>query len=124
MRLATTTIIALSAISQLGIAQDRGPAPRSPELEVLDQFVGIWDLVMTTTIAGREAATSKTVSHRSWSKGSQFVIFEDPGQTEITMLLTFDPQTKAYPGSIMIGPRIGLVIANWDEDKKTMNLVT
>ena len=120
-------VIALSvvaaAITAHANAQDE--PKRSPELQVLDQFVGTWDLHVTLKPAQGDATTEKTSEIRKWSLGGEFVQFENP-QTEnpdapeFHMLLTYDARTKSYPGILTTGPSRSLVDGGWDEKSKTM----
>ena len=121
MRLVSTIFTCL-VVAALAAAVKADDAPkRSPELQVLDRFVGIWDVNVTVKPAGEEAVTFDTVSFRRWSRGGNFVVFEDPGSEELNLPFTYDPETKTYPGVIMIGLKRGLVTGTWDEDKETMH---
>jgi hypothetical protein len=121
MRLKMTTLVFLMAIA-IPVAAKADDAPkRSPELQVLDRFVGTWDLKATEKPAGGEATTFDVVSFRRWSQGGNFVVFEDPGQEEVNLPITYDPESKTYPGVIMIGAFSGLVTGTWDKDKKIMS---
>ena len=121
MRLKTTPFFLLIAIA-IPVAANADDSPkRSPELQVLDRFVGTWDMEVTVQPTGGETETFDAVSFRSWSQGGSFVVFEDPGQEEVNLPITYDPKTKTYPGVIMIGTSSGLVTGTWDKDKKTMS---
>lgn len=77
MRLTALTLTLLSATTFSGLALADEAAERSPELQVLDRFVGIWDVKVTIKPTGGETTTVDVVSHRSWSLGGTFVRFED-----------------------------------------------
>ena len=120
-------VIALSvvaaAITAPATAQDE--PTRSPELQVLDQFVGTWDLHVTHKPAQGDANTEKTSEIRKWSIGGEFVHFENPktenpDAPEFHMLLTYDARTKSYPGILTTGPNRSLVDGVWDGKSKTM----
>ena len=98
---------------------------RSEELQVLDRFVGTWDLHVTVKPAQGDATTEKTSEVRKWSLGGKFVHFENPREDqpdfpEFHMLVTYDPATKTYPGILMSGASRSLVDGNWNQQTKTM----
>jgi len=101
------------------------PVKRSAELQVLDRFVGTWDLFVTAKPRDGQTATKKTSETRRWSLGGKFVQFENP-QTEnpdephFHMLVTYDPATKTYPGVMMSGAGRSLVTGTWDQTNNTM----
>jgi len=101
------------------LAKNRG-------LQVLDRFVGTWDLHVTLKPPQGAATIEKTSEIRKWSLGGKFVHFqnlqkENPNAPELHMLLTYDARTKSYPGIMMIGPNRSLVNGTWDKQAKTMD---
>jgi hypothetical protein len=127
MRLMTIILLVFSAIVLSSSAEADDAAKRSPELQVLDNFVGTWDVKVTVKPAEQEAVTFEGVSHRKWSRGGKFVLFDDPGQEEeLHLPITYDPKSRTYPGVIINGvngENTGVVTGTWDEDTKTMHFL-
>lgn len=96
-------------------------AKRSPEHQVLDRFVGTWDVDLSITISGQEVAKEEAVETRSWSQGGKVVHFENAEGTEFHMLLGYDPETRTYPGVILAGAFRTLMTGTWDPKKTTMS---
>ncbi len=115
----TLTVLALVGA---GTARAEDKPNRSTELQVLDRFVGTWDLKTTVKATGGEATSNDDVSIRSWSKGGKFVIFDDPNDEELIMPMTYDPASKTYPGVMMMGSGRGRVTGRWDARAQTMHL--
>ena len=98
---------------------------RSPELQVLNRFVGAWDFDVTLTPAQGAVTTEKTSEIRKWSLGGNFIHFQNPhtgrdNAPEFHMLVTYDARTKSYPGVLTTGADRSLVNGTWDEQDKTM----
>ncbi len=127
MRLTLLTLTLLSATTLSGLAFADDAPNRSPELRVLDRFVGVWDMKVTTTPTGGEETTVDSVSHRSWSVGGNFVQFQDPDNlkrpeaNETQVLLTYDSNRKNYPGVWMSGPNRVELTGTWDAKTTTMH---
>ena len=127
MRLTLLTLTLLSATTLSGLAFADDAPKRTPELQVLDRFVGTWDMKVTIQPTGGEKTAVDAVSHRSWSLGGNFVRFEDPnnlkrpGSNETQMLLTYDPNKKNYPGVLMDGPNRVELTGTWDAKTTTMH---
>lgn len=124
MRQITIIISILSAVVLSHGAEADDAATRSPELQVLDNFVGTWDLKVTVKPTGQEAVTGELVSYRKWSKGGRFVLFDTPGvgDVEFILALTYDTDAMKYVG-VTISSDPGVVTATWDDDTKTMHFV-
>ena len=114
--------LVLAGCRTLSEGATEGETPqRSPELEVLNHFVGTWDMKVTATSAEGEATTSDARSVRTWSHGGTFVVFDDPDAEGMLLALTYDPDSKTYPGVMIIGTDRSLMIGSWNEDTKTMH---
>lgn len=121
------TVVAI-AISQSAIADDNSKL--SAEFQILDRFVGTWDVDLTVKPAGADAINVKKAETRSWSPGQTVVHFEDAkvagankasvGGPEFQMLLTYDAATKSYRGMMMYGAGRSLITGTWDEATSTM----
>lgn len=127
IRLTLLTLTLLSATTLSGLAFGNDPPDRSPELQVLDRFVGSWDMKLTIQPTGGEETAVDGVSHRSWSLGGNFVRFEDPNNlerpesNEAQMLLTYDSNRKNYPGVLMDGANRVELTGTWDAKTTTMH---
>lgn len=124
-RLIAIALVAVAAgsLSRGTLAQDA--SKRTDELNVLDRFVGTWDMVYTHKPAGVQATTQKTSELRKWSLGGKFVHFENPQADnpelpEFHMLLTYDPDARKYPGTLMSGSFRTLITGTWNEETQTM----
>ena len=62
MKTPTIGLIAILATALSTAAQDR-----SAELQVLERFIGTWDIEFTYQPVGGEEFTAEGVSHRTWS---------------------------------------------------------
>ena len=124
MRLIAITLTIVLVTTFTAIVKSDDTPKRSPELQVLDRFVGTWDMKVTVKPAGAEGINYDGVSYRKWSQGGQVVVFEEPmpGQ-EFHMPLTYDPKSKAYPGVAMQGVGRTTVTGAWDEKTLTMHFV-
>ena len=98
-------------------------AKRSPELQVLDRFVGTWDAKVTVKRKRQPSQTIDAVSTRKWSRRGGVLVFEDSSEKELHMSMTFDAESKAYFGAMLSDANRGLVTALWNEKTATMNFV-
>ena len=116
-------VVAATTFSQLANCDET--VKRSVELQVLDRFVGTWDLVVTGKPRDGQAATARTSETRRWSLGEKYVLFENPhtenpDDPHFHLLVTYDPATKTYPAVMMIGASRSLVTGTWDQENNTM----
>lgn len=114
----------LSLITAFGsstLADDN--TQRTPEFQVLDHFVGNWDLQVTETLIGGDPASYKSTSIRTWSLGGGFIRFEDvaTGRPETHILMTYDPEENKYPAVFMSGPSRFNITGTWDESTRVMS---
>jgi hypothetical protein len=129
MRLTAIILTVLTlAISPTASADDKSKL--SAEFEILDRFVGTWDMDITIKPAGAEAIKVKGAETRTWSPGKTVVHFENAkvasandanvGGPEFQMLLTYDAATKSFRGMMMYGAGRSLITGIWDEATSTM----
>ena len=116
----------LGLMPGMALAQVDGAPNRSPELQVLKHYLGVWDVNTTIKPTGAEEITVTSVSRRSWTIGGTFVQFQDTGHShpkalEYQLLWTYDPVAKNYPAVLMEGPNRGVLTGGWDEKTKTMH---
>ena len=113
-------VFVLSTFSLFAIADDT--VKRSPELAVLDRFVGTWTSEKRVETPDGQITKRAGVETRKWSPGGGFLVFEGAGEPEFHMLLTYNEEAKAYTGVFMFGTRRALVTGMWNEKTKTMRL--
>jgi hypothetical protein len=104
--LSPTSFTLVFAALALSISADE-ESKRPPKSQVLNRFIGTWE-------------AEKGTETRVWSRGGEFVHFENSANGEFHMLLTHDPKTGNYPG-VMIGRAFrALVSGTWDAEDSTM----
>ena len=116
----------LGLVPGRAFTQADGAPKRSPELQVLDRFVGVWDVKNTIKLPSGEEFTNDFVSRRSWSLGGTFLRsqdtnFSNPEAKEFQLLWTYDPAAKNYPAVFMDGPYRGELTGVWDAKTNTMH---
>lgn len=89
-------------IGQTRAAQIMGPAKDVPELQVLNSYVGTWEVVMATSDAPN-AVIGKGKSSTKWILDGRFLeqsgtmlMTEGNTSIKVTTLMTFDVGTKTY----------------------------
>ena len=110
----------------MAFAQADGAPKRSPELQVLDRYIGSWDIKNTFKPVGGEEVVFNIVSRKSWSLGGSFLRGQDtnlsiPEAKEFHLLWTYDSVAKNYPAMFMEGPNRGELTGVWDAKTKTMH---
>jgi hypothetical protein len=121
-RLVSALVILASAASFHVVHADDSPA-RTPELEVLNRFIGTWDIRDSATIGDNDPVESIGVETRRCSTGGSVIEFENANPPEFHMLLTYHADSDKYVGVLMSGPGRGTVVADWDADAETMSFV-
>jgi hypothetical protein len=116
----------LGLMPGMAFAQADGAPKRSPELEVLDHYVGVWDIKNTFKPVGGENFVFTIVSRKSWSPGGSFLRGQDtnlsvPEAKEFHLLWTYDPVANNYPAVFMEGSNRGELTGVWDAKKKSMH---
>lgn len=107
-------------------ADEPGPAKDVPELKVLQNYVGTWDV----KVAGDEVANGENTAR--WILGgrfleqSGFIVFENgTNRVEVTTLYTYDTTKKAYRSwSFLSTGNTSQADMTWDARTKTMTSVT
>lgn len=116
----TILFFTLTAIQSSG---DDG-SKRSKEFQVLNRFIGTWDIINVISPSGGDSSRQNLVSHRTWSQGGKFIRFDEAlvkGGPEFHMLLTYDPVNKNYPATAMNGTTRITLTGTWDEKTATMS---
>jgi len=117
------TVLVISTCPNASPADDS--PKRSPELQVLDRFVGTWDMEVTVKPANGEKTTFEVVSTRTWSVAGEVLRIEEPNLNrpelrEIHLLLTYDSNSGNYLGVFLSVPGRGFVTGTWNENTQTM----
>ena len=66
---------------------------RSKEFQVLNNFIGTWDIIAVVSPSQGETVERKVISHRTWSRGGKFIRFEDEqpdGDPEFHLFMTYE----------------------------------
>jgi hypothetical protein len=107
-------------------AADGQDAPRSPELEVLDRFLGTWKIDMVSKPAEwtkQEVKLTGTTTNE-WTLGGRFQIHRakySPTHVESVEMLTYDADRKVYRFWHFNSNGIANETTGaWDEKSKTM----
>jgi len=95
---------------------------RSPELQVLDRFIGEWDGEAVVKGTGEK---TKSVEHRKWSRAGKFVLSENwdesaQNKRESHFLMSFDSKTNQYRSCFINEEFTVPLLGTWDETSKTM----
>ena len=94
---------------------------RSEELQVLDNYVGTWDCIVTSKATANKA---NTLQERRWSRKGSFVLFESFDLTtkmESHYLMTYDPKAKVYRTCYIDASNTISLLGTWDAQTKTMS---
>lgn len=124
MRIATIRLSVLATVI-VSHAMAGDEPKRSPEFQVLNRFVGTWDLEITHKRPQGETTNDNATEIQKWTLGGKFVHFQNPrteemGAPEFHFLVTYDPKSESYPGVMTIGSNRSLVKGVWDDKSKTM----
>ncbi len=110
------------------VAAQDGPTPDIPELKVLSNYIGTWDVVITSP----DAPFAKGRSTAEWILNGRFVqqtgrlISKDRSRVlEVTTLMTYDQQKKQYRmWQFRSDGTSGEATGKWDPTTRTMTSVS
>lgn len=102
MRSITIAPAILAALCSAVSSAD-APAKPSAEVQVLERFVGTWDIKMTIRVPGQEPVHCDTAETRKMSRGGTVLLFDNPEPPEFHMMWSYDPKAKKYTGIWMFG---------------------
>jgi len=120
MRPVAITLTVLATVCCSPVSSADGPEKRSAEAQVLDRFVGAWDIKMTIKAPGKEPVHMDISETRRLSRGGAVLVFENPDPPEFHMMWTHDRNAKKYVGVWMFGGDRGLLTGTWEEQTSTM----
>jgi hypothetical protein len=115
-------VLLAASISRPSMADD---APkRSPELQVLDRFIGTWETEITVKPSGDKYTTTES---RRWSKEGTVVLSEDLNLTtkkEAHFLIAYGANEKVYRACYIDEASALVFVGTWDEGTATMKWTT
>ena len=107
MRLTAPILTFLSTAIFSGVAIADAAPKRSPELQVLDHFVGTWKTVVTVTTGGQTSTKTSFVT-RAWSDGGAGHFVVESGKPKLDDPISYthgafnyDPKGKVYRFTFM-----------------------
>lgn len=117
-------LMALVAASQtVNLRAADGPAKNIPELQVLSNYVGTWDVEITSGNSPFKKGESAT----TWVLDGRFVqqtgvlLSSDGSSIKVTTLMTFDTERKIYRmWSFLSNGSTSEGSGEWDEKTRTM----
>jgi hypothetical protein len=120
-------LIVLAAFPAAVFGDDEGPARGVPELEALSNYIGMWDIAVTS----RQSPFVKGQTTAKWILDGRFVeqtgyltTSEGTNRLKVTTLMTYDSTKKAYRmWSFMSNGRTSEAEAKWDPAARTMTSV-
>lgn len=120
MRQIALAVAAFITASVPGFVGADDAPKRSPELQVLDRFVGNWETVVTNKATGDKVTSTQS---RKWSNAGTFVLSEDQDvatKRESHFLVTYDPKSKQYRACFINDEFTTPLVGTWDETAQTM----
>lgn len=111
------TVVAAFIVAGFAPADD---AEQSDELQVLNRFVGTWQMKTTLTPAQGDPIENEGTEARRMSQGGQVLMFENAGQPEFQMLLMSDPASDDYVGVMLTSGASATMTAEWNAESDIM----
>lgn len=126
--IAIVALLALFSAAIRGYGEDSGPSPAIPELQILNHYVGNWDV----TLFGADSGSSmKGESSAKWVLDGRFVEqngvlkSNDGNRLAIRTLYTYDSEKRVYRSwSFISSGSVTESEATWDSKTKTMTSLT
>lgn len=124
IRYAVLLLIAVTACQTTDVWAVDGPAKEVPELQALANYVGTWDVAITS----KDSPFSKGESTATWILDGRFVqqtgvLKSDDGATvlKVTTLMTYDSEKKMYRmWSFLSNGATSEGTGTWDATTRTM----
>jgi hypothetical protein len=121
-------LLAMCACSTVTIAEDKKVSQDVPELQVLSNFIGTWDVVATAN----EAPAAEGQQTTKWILDGRFVqttgsvtTADGSNDFKLTALITYDQMTKTYRWwSFMSNGHTEESEGTWDAKTRTMTRIT
>ena len=120
MTIRVVLILLLTTAASIGLGEQPN---RSPELLLLDRFVGHWQVEYELKLADRAVQRQEFRSLAKWSADGTFVIVNErqEGNERLTVL-RFDKAKKHYAGSLFSATGQSPFEAEWDESTKQFKM--
>jgi hypothetical protein len=117
-------LIAVTACQTADVWAADGPAKDVPELQVLSNYIGTWDVAITS----KDSPFTKGESNAVWILDGRFVqqtgvLKSDDGTNaiKVTTLMTYDSERKTYHmWSFLSNGSTSDASGKWDEKNRTM----
>lgn len=117
-------VIAVTACQTAAVRAEDGPAKDIPELRVLSNYVGTWDVAITS----KDSPFTKGESTTTWVLNGRFVqqtgvlkSADGSNAIKVTTLMTYDSQQKSYRAwSFLSDGSTSEGAGKWDEKTRTM----
>lgn len=117
-------LIAATAFQTTAVSAEDAPAKDIPELQALSNYVGTWDVAITT----KDSGFTKGESSTAWVLDGRFVqqtgvlkSADGANVIKVTTLMTYDTEQKAYRmWSFLSNGTTIEASGNWDEKTRTM----
>jgi hypothetical protein len=117
-------LIAVSACPNPAVLADDGPAKNIPELQALSNYVGTWDVVITSKdspVAKGESTTTWVLDGRFVQQTGQLKSADGSSVIKITTLMTYDSEERMYRiWSFLSNGITSEASGKWDEKTRTM----
>lgn len=121
-------LLAVTTCQATDLWADEGPAIEVPELQVLSNYIGTWDVAITS----QDSPFAKGESTATWILDGRFlqqigVLKSGNGATslKVTTLMTYDPNLKTYRmWSFLSNGSTSEGSAKWDAKNRTMTSVS
>lgn len=121
-------LLAMTTLQSTDLWADDGPAKDVPELQALSNYIGTWDVAITS----QDSPFAKGESTARWILDGRFlqqtgVLKSANGATslKVTTLMTYDPDLKTYrTWSFLSNGSTSEASGKWDAKNRTMTSVS
>ena len=126
-RLFRVFLLLLACTCSTALAAEDGPAKDVAELQVLSQYVGTWEVKITTKgspLKSGEATAKWILDGRFVQQAGSLKKTDGTTALKITTLMTYDPTKKAFRSwSFMSDGAMSESEAAWDANTRTMTTI-
>ena len=121
-------LLAVTSHQTSAVRADDGPAKNVPELQALSNYVGTWDVAITS----KDSMFTKGESATTWVLDGRFVqqtgvlkSADGANVIKVTTLMTYDTERKTYRmWSFLSNGTTSEASGNWDEKTRTMTSIS
>lgn len=116
-------ILTLFLVATVSVRSNGDRPNRSPELLLLDRFVGTWTVELEVEMEGEIVRRPRYESHVAWSRDGTFVIANEVHeQREQLTVMRFDTAQRKYRGALFSATEQTPFEAEWNEAKQTFTM--